>query len=248
MDAQIGVRIFGLVFVSLFGVGGLAMLAMATGVLHADTTHGDMMVAWIVGVVFTLIGVTGFVHGVFDLVASRSTHYVLTNRRVMILTGPRSQSFRRAAFEPHEVANGAILFAHGPMGKRGTGFQQRLVGLDNAGHVALQIMGALPPSTPTSAPPALEQRKIRPDFGGDRVAAHLLPGERIVWRQDAPPLILAGRKLLFLPLFAIVSVGAIMPARQLIQAPHPDLGLIAVPALFCVIFGGFSLIGSALLI
>lgn len=245
-SSLLGGKILGLAFSGAFAAAGIGVLVF--GVLRA-APHADILLPAILGGVFSAIGIAGLAVGIPDFASAWSTHYVLTDRRLIIQSGDgRTESYRRGAFDPVDAdsgVRGAVRFARCPMGRRGVGYHGHLHGVDAPRRVAQLIVTTLAPQRPA------EPQSIpitRRGFAGDPVTGHLRPGERVLWRQQAPPLIVASRKtLLFLPI-AFFSVGAIIPAHILSITPPPGPGAVLFAAVFILVFGGLTLLLAGALV
>ena len=98
------------------------------------------------GALFSSFGAYIVWRTIRDIMASWSTYYVLTNTRLMIVSGARATDFDGQAFEETQIDgdrnSGSISFAWGRMG-RGSGFRGHMVGVREPARFAALVRTTL---------------------------------------------------------------------------------------------------------
>ena len=130
-----------------WGIAGLTVYA------HWFAPETDVNAAaapWPVLVITGLFSLIGFAFvwaTATDFIASWSTHYALTDRRLMIVSRFATESFYCDAFGSSCVTGGplvgAVAFAWGPVGRRGVGYTSTLVGVRDPHRVVALIRQTL---------------------------------------------------------------------------------------------------------
>lgn len=121
--------------VVVMGAAGVVQtLAGAEAAATPEIPIGGVLLA----TAFLLIFGLGLLGALLSLLAVGSTHYVLTDKRVLIASPFHLSSYGPAAFEPMRVSDETIAFDWGPRRRRDD-FRAWLVGLDDARRVAALI-------------------------------------------------------------------------------------------------------------
>jgi hypothetical protein len=144
-------RLPGLVFACVWAGFAWTWTAIALSAMAPALFGGDF------SGVFTAIPIMFIVFGAFfsaigagivwsalrDVAASWSTHYALTNQRVLIVDRGGAESFEAGAFAQMSRSAAALHFAWGPMGRGGAGYSASLIGLDDPARVQALIRNTL---------------------------------------------------------------------------------------------------------
>ncbi len=211
-------KLFGALFLTLFaGMGTLAVLA-------SSPLIGRQEAAWIgvgVGALFCLIGYGGLIAAMPDFLHGWRIDYVLTDRRLMIVSYRRVQAFTADSLSSFtregDDAVGSFSFLWGGIGRSGQGYHVHMTGVREPARIERLIrttLAAAPKEAPAPAAFAPDESAAP---AHDLVTPALHEGERVLWRQTAPPLILLAWKLgalLLVSLFAFAGLAVLTSSLQ----------------------------------
>lgn len=119
----------------------------------ANALDGAAILFVLIGGLFSIVGIVMMWGVIADLIDSWRTHYALTNKRLLIISGGRVTTYQGDAFDQIErTRDGTIRFAWGPTSRRHAGFTATLIGVADPVHLEDLIRTHFGPPRVASTP------------------------------------------------------------------------------------------------